>query len=521
MNAAAIHQRSIEHLESAYLGTAIDWGELKGAAGKEHYKLLSYLSSLHQGRDIFDIGTHRGASALAIASGSETNHIYSFDLNHIYPLPSVPNVTYHTENLLSEAGRAVWQEKLLGSAFIFLDIDPHEGTREYEFYLWLKGHNYQGFVICDDIWYFKEMRDNFWFKIPAAEKVDVTSMGHWSGTGVLRFTPSDLWPAIHIPDNWTVVTAYFDLTKMSDASKSIKDRPSTHYLENARATMSTEQNLVVFCEPDSVELLRQMRPPWLQQKTKYIPVSFEDFPMTQYRAKIQENRRQKPYAFDDRNTASYYLLCMSRYAMLKRIIEENPFQSTHFAWLNICIERMGWKNVMALDDVWTQKRDKFSTCYIDYQPESLVKNTAEYYKWGRCSLCSGFFTGSAYYMKAFCDSIEEQFLHMLQLGYGHADEQLFSLVFFKNRDIFEVYYGDYQEMIVNYVEPRERPSEPLRLLIAHSFAAKDYDVCEKGCAALWAAFKKGVAILSIGEVDQLIQLYRATLEKQGKGRALP
>jgi hypothetical protein len=521
MNAAAIQQHSLEHLEDKYPGTAINWGELKGVAGKEHYKLVSYLSSLYKGRNIFDIGTHQGASALAIASGSETNHVYSFDLKHIYPLPSIPNVSYHTDDLMSDVERVKWEEKLLGSAFILLDIDSNNGCQEYVFYLWLKEKNYMGFIICDDIWNLKRMRDNFWFKIPAAEKVDVTSMGHCSGTGIVRLTPSELWPAIHIPENWTVVTAYFDLTKMSDASKSIKDRPSTHYLENARATMSTEQNLVVFCEEESVELLREMRPSWLQQKTKYIPMSFEDFPMTQYRAKIQENRRQKPYAFDDRNTASYYLLCMSRYAMLKRIIEENPFQSTHFAWLNICIERMGWKNVMALDDVWRHKRDKFSTCYIDYQPEALVKNTAEYYKWGRCSLCSGFFTGSAYYMKTFCNSIEEEFLKMLQLGYGHADEQLFSLVFFKHRDIFEVYYGDYQEMIVNYIEPRERPSEPLRLLIARSFAARDYDVCEKGCAAVWAAFKKGVAILSMPELDRLMQIYRTTLEKQGKGNALP
>ena len=29
----------------------------------------------------------------------------------------------------------------------------------------LKKIDYQGFIICDDIWYFKEMRNNFWYKI--------------------------------------------------------------------------------------------------------------------------------------------------------------------------------------------------------------------------------------------------------------------------------------------------------------------------------------------------------------------
>ena len=107
-------------------------------------------------------------------------------------------------------------------------MDPHEGTREFEFCEWLRAKDYKGFVICDDIWYFKPMRDAFWYKIPAEHRLDITEMGHWSGTGVVRFHPSDLWPATQTPENWTVVTAYFDLTKMEDASKPIKDRPATH-----------------------------------------------------------------------------------------------------------------------------------------------------------------------------------------------------------------------------------------------------------------------------------------------------
>lgn len=510
--------------------TAINWDEFRGIPGREHYKLLSWLASKFSGRDIFDIGTHRGASALALSSGNSTNHIYSFDLEHKYPLPRPNNVTYSTDNLMEPDGRESWREKLLGSAFIFLDIDPHEGTREAVFIEWLRSAGYGGFVICDDIWYFKEMRDNFWYKIPGTEKVDVTALGHWSGTGVVRFESSAaaetlaLWPSSlsERPGNWTVVTAYFDLTKMSDASVSIRSRPAEHYLASARATMAVQQNLMVFCEPESVEALRAMRPPHLlENNTHFVPMSFEDFPMTQYREKIRQNRREKPYAFDDRNTASYYLLCMARYAMVKRAIAENPFQSTHFAWLNICIERMGWRNLASLEAVWRTNRDKFSTVYIDYQPESLVRNTAEYFKWGRCGMCSGFFTGRADYFGKFCDAIEAKFLEYLEQGYGHADEQLFSPVFFENRDIFEVYYGDYQEMVTNYVEPVCRPSEPLRLLLPRSLAHGDYVVCEAGCKAMWEGWKKGSVPLDAGQVQELARLYRECLRRQGKGLSLP
>jgi hypothetical protein len=515
-----IQKVNLDYLEAKYPGTAINWEEFKSPTG-QHYKFLNWIASQFQNRDIFDIGTHRGASSLALSSGSQTNTVYSFDLEHQYPLAQVPNIKYNTDNLMEHLGRESWSEKLLNSAFIFLDIDPHEGKREYEFYEWLKAKNYQGFVICDDIWYFKEMRDNFWFRIPAAEKLDITECGHWSGTGILRFG-STFWPQRPIPTNWTVVTAYFDLTKMPDASQSIKDRPMEHYLVNARATMSVEQNLVVYCEPESLDLLKSMRPPWLESRTVYIPMSFEDFPMTKYRSKIQENRQNNPYVFDDRNTASYYLLCMARYAMLKQVMEVNSFKSTHFAWLNICIERMGWKNVAALERVWPVNREKFSTCYIDYQPEWLVRNTPEYYKLGGlCSMCSGFFTGSGKYMKHFCDSIEDNFLKVMEAGYGHADEQLFSMVFFDNRELFDVYYGDYTEMITNYVDTFERPEEPIRLIITNSFMAEDYEVCERACKAVWRSYKRGCANLDIYNLTTLLNIYRTVLERQGKGSALP
>jgi hypothetical protein len=309
--------------------------------------------------------------------------------------------------------------------------------------------------------------------------------------------------------SWTVVTAYFDLTRMPDASRDIIARPVSHYLKHATATMTLDQNLVVFCEPENVEAIRAMRPERLLPKTKFIAMSFEDFPLTKYRNQILENRKKNPDP-DNRNTASYYLLCMSRYAMLKQVIAENPFGSTHFAWLNICIERMGPRNVQELPRVFEINRDKFSTCYIDYQrKENYLENVM---RWGRCSMCSGFFTGNAHYMKTFCDRIEEKFLKCLKKGYGHADEQLFSLVYFDDPSIFDVYYGDYTEMVTNYEWIRERPENTLYLLIKHSYEAGDNQTCLNGCLALWRSWKRGYAKLHEQQVSHLIWYYEHSLE---------
>lgn len=482
-------------------------------AGRQHYRLLEELSNGVSSSTIVDIGTHRGMSALAL-SVNPTNTVISFDIVEKTDRPIRPNIRYTTDDLMTDTGRETWRDTLLSAPFILLDIDPHEGTREYEFYCWLRDNDYRGFMICDDIWYFKEMRDNFWYKIPNEHKIDITTKGHWSGTGVVRFHPSEQWPTATRPTNWTVVTAYFDLTKMPDASSSIKARPSQHYLDSAMTTLSLDHNLVVFCEPGMECEILSRRPVHLHSKLKLIPMSFEDFPLTKYRKAILENRSSNP-DHDDRNTASYYLLCMARYAMLNQVIQENPFQSTHFAWLNICIERMGWKNTMYLDRVFELQRDKFSTCYIDYQPVSSMEDVVRN---GRCTMCSGFFTGNAYFMKTFCDRIEQKFLKYLQLGIGHADEQLYSSVYFEDRSIFDVYYGDYSEMITNYEWVRDRPAPPIYNFIRHSYESGDYESCLPACKLVWRSFTKGYVDLNEREVQHLLWYYRNTLEKCGLPR---
>jgi hypothetical protein len=374
-------------------------------------------------------------------------------------------------------------DELLQDPFFILE------TGNMMIYDYLKRANYKGFIVCKDIWPVKEIRDNFWYKIPYDERYEV------AGCGIVSFNPEITFPKRDNSD-WTLVTAYFDLTKCPDASVEINKRDSKHYTENAVSTMALPYNLVVYCEESNLETLKAMRPAYLQAKTKYVLRNFDDLKVgdgtfAEHRVKIQENRKKHPYHFDNRNTASYYLFCLSRYLMLKETIDDNSFGSTHFAWINICIERMGYKNVQRLDEALAVKRDRFSACYIDYIPESLVKNTPEYYRWGRCGMCSGFFTGNAEYMWKACDKIQQKFLEYLAAGYGHADEQLFSPVYFENKELFEHYYGDYKQMITNYVFIYDAAEPPIYNFIRNSYKHGDLDKCREACEFVWRSIEAG------------------------------
>jgi len=487
---------------------------------REHYRLLALLS-LHvpPNRTIIDIGTHQGDSALALSIGGAA--VESFDVErHLDATVIRPGrIYFNRADLWDPETRNKWRETLLNSALIVIDIDPHEGTRELEMVEWLRGNDYRGIVVLDDIWYFKPMRDNLWYRIEPQYRTDATMFGHWSGTGIVSFNKHEKRERWTESDasNWTLVTGYFDLTKAPDANDAIRARPASHYLdEHSQSTLSLDKNLVVYCDPELEGKIWSMRPVWLHYRTRVVPMSFEDFPLTKCREKIIENRGgQSGCAADPRNTASYYLFCMARYAMLKQAIRDNPFGSTHFGWINICIERMGFNNLVHLDEALGLNRDKFSTCWIDYIPENVVKDFPRYFGDGGCkncragcTMCSGFFTGNERYMKEVCSRIEAAFVYCLAHGYGHADEQL---VYYQNPELFDWYVGDYQQMITNYAGVYENPEAPIRNLIRNSLASGDVEVCRRACRIVLDSVLSGKCTLSSDALLNLSLLEEPTL----------
>jgi hypothetical protein len=465
-----------------------------GVCGKENHRLLSYFSTLFDDSIIMHIGD--SSSATTALSFNKKNKVLWFDFKNENKNSLEENVIYNTDNLFDDEIQEQYKVLILNTRFIYLSVAPHIGTIEYIFYEYLKKINYGGFIIFDEIWYHKEMRNNFWYKIPYEYRYDLTHLGHWTGTGVVTFNPKIVFPKYN-NENWTMVTGYFNLTKCPDASNEIKNRSYEYYLSHAASTMSLPYNLVVYCDKESYVEIEKMRPSFLKDKTRYIIKEFDKLQIQKngiqetfadYRKKINQNRVDHPYNFDPRNTASYYLFCMSRYLILKEVIETNPFNSTHFSWINFCIERMGFNNLVKLDEALALKRDKFSTCYINYMPKELVMDTSEYFKWGRCSMCSGFFTGNAEYMYKFCDLLENKFLHYLELGWGHSDETIYPTVYYDNPEIFEHYYGHYTEMITNYKYVHDRPTEPLYNFVACSFNHRNYEKCYEACKFVFKSY---------------------------------
>lgn len=148
--------------------------------GREHYKLLAYLSQQYNNSTLLDIGTYKGCSALAL-SYNTTNTVISFDVGDFKALHwSPPTVEYK----IGMATDPQYVDLIMSSPFIMVDT-AHDGLFERNFHIHLQKLNWHGILFLDDI-YLNDAMKEYWGEI-AETKLDVSQYGHWSGTGMVYF----------------------------------------------------------------------------------------------------------------------------------------------------------------------------------------------------------------------------------------------------------------------------------------------------------------------------------------------
>ncbi len=174
-----ITNRELNNLETSFINIYNffhDVSYFHGKSGKEHYRLLMYIAKLYNGKTIYDLGTNKCMSGVALSFGYKTK-VKSYDIIKHLPInPMVPYVQWIIGDIRDE--------KLINSTFIFMDID-HDGIFENLFYDHLHEIGWKGLLLLDDIHLNNEMKE-FWENIKE-EKHDITSIGHWSGTGLVEF----------------------------------------------------------------------------------------------------------------------------------------------------------------------------------------------------------------------------------------------------------------------------------------------------------------------------------------------
>jgi predicted O-methyltransferase YrrM len=159
----------------------------------EHYRLLAALVKLLQPKRVIEIGTFRGLSALALKKFlPSAGKITTFD---VVPWDSFPNTCLRPEDFEDDRLRqqigdlsdpAVFEvdRSLIQEAELLFVDGPKDGVFERKLLEHLETVDFHKplLVVMDDIRFWNMLA--IWQDI-ARPKLDLTSFGHWSGTGLV------------------------------------------------------------------------------------------------------------------------------------------------------------------------------------------------------------------------------------------------------------------------------------------------------------------------------------------------
>ena len=159
----------------------------------EHYRLLGGLVKNINAKFIIDIGTFTGMSSrVFLDNTSQDAIVHTFDIiewqkfdSHLKKIEfKKGKINQHISDLSQKKEFKKYLKLISISDLIFLDA-PKDGNFEYRFLNLLSGEKLERksrLLIIDDIKFLNML--SLWRSIKSP-KIDATSFGHWSGTGIV------------------------------------------------------------------------------------------------------------------------------------------------------------------------------------------------------------------------------------------------------------------------------------------------------------------------------------------------
>jgi predicted O-methyltransferase YrrM len=163
----------------------------------EHYRLLAGLVEVLRPKVVIEIGTATGLSALALRDRLAPDaRLVTFDLVAWRQYPGAVlraedfddgRLAQELDDLSTPAGSEKHRDLLEAADLIFIDA-AKDGSQEQAFLDRFERTRFRGapVVVFDDIRQWKMLR--IWREV-TRPKLDVTSFGHWSGTGLVDYAP--------------------------------------------------------------------------------------------------------------------------------------------------------------------------------------------------------------------------------------------------------------------------------------------------------------------------------------------
>ena len=307
-----------------------------------------------------------------------------------------------------------------------------------------------------------------------------------------------------VPD-CTLTTACFDLSKYTK---------STDIRSQIESLLAVPCYLVIYTDAECIGIIKEIRNSYnLQHITKYFVTRIENLPFYRYIDTVNRNRKHYWPTKDERTSSESHLLCCSKFNFVLETMQQNPFHTTKFGWIDafvgpnfskICED---YTPNMLLDILDKSRNDKFHIQMLASVDKKYKKpeNKREYYSVYKYFVCGCLFITNKEIGRKIMNRLNELFITTTEQGYGHGEEMLYLEVVDEFYDDIQKSYGDYGQILNNFFHPMRYYRYIHKFLIHQNLydygnAREAYDCCK---ALLYSIEQL--------HVDCFIDVYMATL----------
>jgi hypothetical protein len=282
----------------------------------------------------------------------------------------------------------------------------------------------------------------------------------------------------------TVVTAnyYFNDTT----------RSQSECLENMKTLLSIPCYLIIFCDDQLYNDIKKYRDvKGLDEKTFYFVNKFEDIWSYKYYDKVKQNREKYWPTRDPRAGIESHLITNNKFDFVLKAMDKNPFQTSKFAWIDSNLGQNGKKISTSFThekfiNLLNKTGPKFHIQVMGVVDKKYMNdsNLREYYSRYQWVVCGCLFTLENNEKNIIIlNRLKSIFVETTELGFGHGEEMNYLKVLDEFYDDIDKGYGDYQNILENFLEPKDNLGYVINNIIYRYFIfgyfRECYDACTK------------------------------------------
>jgi hypothetical protein len=242
----------------------------------------------------------------------------------------------------------------------------------------------------------------------------------------------------------TIVTALYDIDRenMGDGRK------FEQYLSWFKDTLKIQRPMVVFVDESLVSFVKEHRG---KLSTKIIIQSLEETPY--YFLKEDINKILQSENFKSKigspervecNLALYNSIIYSKFKWIKKSIEENPFNSEYFMWMDAGLSRffygidLMYPSENALESLLNCKDKVIIQTSMSYYTDLVNSECTEEYFWdARTWVMAGLWGGGVKVLKKFCEIVDNVLRNkMIANGVINNEQNAMAYAYKNNPDMF-------------------------------------------------------------------------------------